>query len=105
MDKNLLLNEFSNQFGYREEHFLEFTETYGITNTESLIAEFKEIQEKVYDEIWEFTKPDKKLFQKEIKEISEKYLKKNWNWIDQNGMDAINRWLTWMCWHEGILKT
>ena len=104
MDKNLLLNEFFNQFGYNKEHFLEFTDTYEIANVESLIKEFSGIQDKIYDAIWKLTKPDKKLSEKEIKEFSNKYLKENWNWIDQIGIDAVNRYLLWMCWHEGILK-
>ena len=96
---------FLNQFGYREIHFLAFTKTYKITNVKALTKEFKEIQEKVYDAVFEYTNTDQELSQIEIKEFSENYLKENWNWIDQIGMDAINRWLIWMRWHGGILKT
>ena len=104
MDKNLILNEFSHALGYRETEFLEFTQVYGIKEVSLLVKEFNTIQERVYDHIWEITKPDKKLTVIEIETISEQFLRLHYEWMSQLGITAIHRWLLWMCWHEGILK-
>ena len=54
--------------------------------------------------IYKITEPNLQLTTREIETISTDFCKSKIEWIDSKGIKAVNRWLIWMCWHEGILK-
>jgi len=104
IDKNKLLDLFSSSMGNSEYKFVEYAELNNIQNYNTIIEEFKSIQNSLYDYIYKITEPNIQLSATEIENISLQYCTKNYIWINEIGVKAINRWLIWMCWHEGILK-
>ena len=104
-DKNILLEKFSNHFGNKKREFLEFAQEKGFENPDQIIENLENIQDFLFNHVLEVTMPDKNLNANELKIISENYLKNKYSWIDETGIEAINRWLFWMSWHEGILKS
>jgi hypothetical protein len=104
IDKNELLNNYSASMGNSEHKFISFAKDNGINNYTVFIDEFKSIQNQVYDYIVKMTEPDLKLSAEEIEAISYKFCASNIEWMNSKGIKALNRWLIWMCWHEGILK-
>ena len=102
--KNDLIDKFSASMGNSEKKFIEFAISNGISNYKALIKEFTLIQNSVYDYIYKITEPNLQLTTREIETISTDFCKSKIEWIDSKGIKAVNRWLIWMCWHEGILK-
>jgi hypothetical protein len=103
-DKNDLISEFSNAFGNSNEKTIKFANKKGILNYNELIEEFKSIQKMVYNHIYKLTEPDLQLTAQEIETICYDLCVSKIDWINSKGISAINKWLIWMCWHEGILK-
>jgi len=103
-DINILLDKFSYHFGNKTNDFLEFAQENGFRNPELIIKDLQTIQNDIFNYIWEITSPDKRLKGTELQKISEIYLTGKYKWINEIGIEAINRWLFWMTWHEGILK-
>ena len=103
-DINILLDKFSYHFGNKTNDLLEFAQENGFENPELIIKDLQTIQSDIYNYVWEITSPDKRLTGTEIQIISQKYLTGKYNWINEMGIEAINRWLFWMTWREGILK-
>ena len=104
VDKNKLLDLFSASMGNSEYKLIEFAESNQLQNHETIIKDFEQVQSRVYDYIYKITEPNIQLSALEIEDASYRYLAKNYSWINEEGAKAINRWLVWMCWHEGILK-
>ena len=104
-DKNILMEKFSNHFGNKKKEFLEFARGKGFKDPDLIIVKLENIQEDLFNYVWEITMPDKKLNSADLKTVSENYLKNKHPWINEIGIEAVNRWLFWMCWHEGILET
>lgn len=104
IDKNQLLDLFSSSMGNSEYKLIEFAKSNNIQNCSTIVEEFKTIQNEIYDYIFKITEPDIQLSATEIEEASVQYCTKTYTWINETGIKAINRWLIWMCWHEGILK-
>jgi len=104
IDKNELIDHFSASMGNSEERFIAFANDKGINDYKSHIDEFKSIQTLLYDHIFKITEPDLKLSAQEIESISFEFCQSKIDWINSKGIKALNRWLIWMCWHEGILK-
>lgn len=104
IDKNKLIDNYSASMGNRERDFIEYATKNGITEYEELIKEFKSIQNFVYDYIYKITEPNIQLTAKEIDSKSVEFCKSKIDWINKKGIKAVNRWLIWMCWPEGILK-
>jgi len=104
IDKNELIDNYSASMGNRERDFIEYATKNGITAYEELMKEFKSIQNLVYDYIYKITEPNIQLTAEEIESKSFDFCNSNVAWIDKKGIKAVNRWLIWMCWHEGILK-
>jgi hypothetical protein len=104
IDKNELIDIYSVSMGNAEERFVTFANDKGISDYKSYIDEFKSIQNLLYDYIYKITAPDLKLSAQEIESISYQFCQSNIDWINSKGIKALNRWLIWMCWHEGILK-
>lgn len=104
IDKNQLLDLFSSSMGNSEYKFMEFAESNDIQNYSTIIEEFKAIQDQIYNYILEITEPNIQLSATEIEKASIGYCTKKYTWINETGIKAINRWLIWMCWHEGMLK-
>nr|WP_321453186.1 hypothetical protein [uncultured Carboxylicivirga sp.] len=104
IDKNELIDNYSESMGNRESGFIEYATKNGISEYRALIQEFKSIQNQVYDYIYKITEPNKQLTAQEIESISFEFCTSIIDWIDKKGVKAVNRWLIWMCWHEGILK-
>jgi hypothetical protein len=101
--KNILLNLFLSQFGI-EDVFINYAIKNGIDNYQDIINEFKSIQKNIFDYIWKITEPDKQLTSFEVEEECAMYCFENYQWINEIGLKALNNWLIWMCWHEGIIK-
>jgi len=104
IDKNLLLEKFSKNFGLDTDGFIDYCIEKEIANPELLIAEFEAMRNQIYDKLWEITKPDLQLSSEEILKISKDYLASNYKWIDESGIKTVNNWLLYMCWHDGLLK-
>ena len=104
IDKNDLINYYSSSMGNSENKFIDFAISKGITDYKNQIKEFTLIQNQVYDHIFKFTEPNLKLTSQEIESLSREFCKSHFKWLDSKGIKALNRWLIWMCWHEGILK-
>jgi hypothetical protein len=102
--KNLLLNIYSYHFNNHEKELIEYSIKNKVLNFQEIIHEFKTIQNNIFNYIWEITEPDKQLSTSEIEQECAMYCFKNYQWINEVGLKALNRWLIWMCWHEGILK-
>jgi len=102
-DKNNLLYVFLSQLGIGELAKV-YAEENGIDNYQDAINEFKLMQKNIFDYIWEITEPDKKLSQHEIETTCAVYCFEHYQWINEIGLKALNSWLLWLCWHEGILK-
>lgn len=103
IDKNELIDLFSSSMGNTEDKFVEYAVSRKI-DYQNLTAEFKAIQNQVYDYIYQITEPNIQLVASEIEKVSYDYCSKNINRINDKGIKAINRWLIWMCWREGISK-
>jgi hypothetical protein len=104
INKNDLIDKYSASMGNTERNFIEYATKNGITEYGELIKEFKSIQNMVYDYIYKITEPNIQLTAEEIDSISFEFCKSKIDWINKKGIKAVNRWLIWMCWHEGILK-
>ena len=100
--KNSLLKVYLSQFGIGK-----LAENYAIAcnikNYQECINEFKLIQENIFDYIWKITEPNKQLSAYEIEKICATYCFEHYQWINEIGLKALNSWLIWLCWHEGIL--
>ncbi|MBD8348964.1 hypothetical protein [Dysgonomonas sp. HGC4] len=104
IDKNDLLNLFSTSMGNSEYKLIEYCESNDFKNYSTIIEEFEAIQNDIYDYIFKLTEPNIQLSGVEIEEISFQYCTQKYSWVNEVGVKAINRWLVWMCWHEGIFK-
>ena len=102
--RNTLLDKFFKTFQLDKEQLLEFCLDQGITDSSKIIEEFERIRTDIFDYIWEITKPNKRLSPIEIIAESDNFFQNNYQWIDKNGKKAVNNYLFWMCWHEGIIK-
>lgn len=103
IDKNTLLALFSSSMGNSEQKFIEYVESNEMENWTVILDEFKLIQSQIYNHIYKITEPNIRLSGTEIENISIEYCSENYTWMNEIGMKAINNWLVWMCWHEGIL--
>jgi hypothetical protein len=103
-DKNELLDKFSAPLGNSENKFIEYAAAHNIIDHMVLIEEFKSVQNQTYDYVYTITEPNLQLSAGQIEKISYNFCKRHFNWINDKGIAAVNRWLIWMCWHEGILK-
>jgi hypothetical protein len=83
---------------------IEYSIKNNIVDYQSIIQEFKSIQNGIFNYIWKITEPDKQLSIFEIEKECAAYCFENCSWINEMGLKSLNRWLIWMCWHEGILK-
>ena len=101
--KNNLLKVFLSQFGIGE-----FAEAYAVKNSldnyQDIINEFKLMQNNIFDYIWKITESNKQLTTHEIETICATCCFEHYQWINETGLKALNNWLLWLCWHEGILK-
>ncbi|GAF05995.1 hypothetical protein [Saccharicrinis fermentans] len=104
IDRNELLDQFSAPMGNSENKFIDYAKSNGIVDFKELILEFNTIQSMVYDYIYKFTEPDLQLTGDEIEVICHDFCENKIDWINDKGIKALNSWLIWMCWHEGILK-
>jgi len=102
-EKNNLLKFFLSQFGIGNIAKI-YADENRINNYEDVVDEFKQIQKNIFDYIWEISEPDKQFNAHEIEEVSAIYCFEHYQWINKVGLNALNNWLLWMCWHEGILK-
>ena len=102
--KNLLLDLYSCCFGNHEDVLIEYSIKNNILQYQDVINEFKSIQANIFNYIWKITEPDKQLTSFEIERECAIYCFENHQWINEVGLKALNKWLIWMCWHEGILK-
>ncbi|MGC4128112.1 MAG: hypothetical protein QM564_00835 [Bergeyella sp.] len=105
MDKNELLDKFSNTFWIEKDKMQTHFSKNNLENFDETLVEFEEMRNKVFDFIWRFTEPNKTLSPDEISDITNKYLLKNYSWIDEKGIKSVQNHILWMCWHEGIMKT
>ncbi|MFD2247004.1 hypothetical protein [Pontibacter ruber] len=103
-DKNDLIDKYSSHFGNKEQEFLQFAHEHEIANAAMMVKEFQAIQHDLYSHIYEITEPNVTLTETELELASIIYLKNKYDWINSKGISALNRWLVWMCWHEGIIK-
>lgn len=104
IDKNQLLDLFSSSMGNSEYKLIKFCESNNLKNYSIFIEEFNTIQNDIYDYIFQVTEPNIQLSGVEIEKLSFQYCTRKYSWINEVGIRVINRWLVWMCWHEGILK-
>ena len=102
IDKNKLFDLYSNSFGITTK-FDEYCLSENISD-EKLKNEFRTIQESVFTNILDLTHPNIQLSREEIVIISQNYCNEKYSWMDNLAITALNRWLIWMCWHEGVLK-
>jgi hypothetical protein len=102
--KNKLLDIFSYEFGNRGNDLFQYCLDNGIEHFAYIKAEFDSIQNDLYRYIDKITPHNKQLTPIEIQAKAAEYCKMKYNWINDSGIEALNRWLIWMCWHEGILK-
>ena len=103
--KNILLSIYSSHFGNNEKEFIEYSLENNITNYQDIIQEFISIQNSVFSHILKITEPNKRLSAFEIENECSMFCLKNHKWINEEGLKFLNKWLIWMCWHEGVLKT
>jgi Glu-tRNA(Gln) amidotransferase subunit E-like FAD-binding protein len=103
LDKNKILKKFSSTFFIDEEKMKNYFQDNNLENFAETLKEFENMRNNTFNVIW--NKSEYSQFtNKEIENLSEKYLKENHAWIDEEGIKAVNNYLLWMCWHEGILK-
>ena len=103
LKKNNLLGIFLSQFGVGELAKI-YAEKNEVDNYQDIVDEFKLMQKNIFDYIWDITEPDKQLTSYEIEKICSTYCFEHYQWINELGLKALNNWLLWLCWHEGILK-
>ncbi len=104
LDKNDLLEVYSHPMGNRKNEFIAFCKKNKVQEAENYIKEFNKIQEVLYKKINDITPNGGQLSSDKIEEFSFDYCTENYLWIRESGIKALNRWLIWMCWHEGILS-
>lgn len=104
MDKNELLDKFSNTFWIEKDKMKMHFSKNNLENFDETLVEFEEMRNKVFDFIWKFTESNKTLSSNEISDITNKYLSENYSWIDKKGIKSVQNHILWMCWHEGIME-
>jgi len=104
MDKNELLDKFSNTFWIEKDKMKMHFSKNNLENFDKTFVEFEEMRNKVFDFIWKFTESNKTLSPDEISDITNKYLSENYSWIDKKGIKSVQNHILWMCWHEGIME-
>jgi len=103
LDKNKILKKFSSTFSIDGEKMKSYFEDNNLENFDEILKEFEDMRTDTFNIIW--NKSEHSQFtSKEIENLSEKYLKENHFWIDEEGIKTVNNYLLWMSWHEGILK-
>ena len=105
LDKNDLLEVYSNSMSNNKNKFIEFCVQNKVKGCENYIQEFDKIQDDIYTKIDKITPNGMQLTSNEIENFCSEYSKEKYLWIRDKGIQALNRWLIWMCWHEGILKS
>ncbi|MDO3426703.1 hypothetical protein QWT87_17620 [Chryseobacterium sp. APV1] len=102
MDKNIILEKFSSTFFIEGEKMKNYFIINNLENFDEVLTEFEDMRKKAFDIIWEKSEHTK-LTSKEVENLSEKYLKENYPWINIKGIKAVNNYLIWLSWHEGII--
>lgn len=103
MDKNKILKKFSSTLFIDKEKMRDYFKDNNLENFDETLKEFENMRTGVFNIIWNKSEHSP-CTAEEIQNLSEKYLKENHAWINEDGIKAVNSYLHWMCWHEGILK-
>ncbi|MBW8358361.1 MAG: hypothetical protein K0M63_01010 [Weeksellaceae bacterium] len=104
MDKNELLHLFSSVFSLDRDGMTLYFNRNNLADCDKVLNEFDEIRAKVYEYLWNVSQPNLTLNIVQIEALSFSFLKENYPWINEKGFKALNRYIHWICWHEGILK-
>ncbi|MCR5861569.1 hypothetical protein LRS05_05175 [Flavobacterium sp. J372] len=103
IDKNKILALFSATTCIDKEKMQNYFNENSIENFEAVYAEFIGLRENLFGYLWKITEPNLQLTQKEIAEISTKFLKEKYLWINDEGIKSVLDYTFWICWHEGLL--
>lgn len=82
----------------------EYFQLKGYEDFQLIYKELDDMRAKVFDFLLKKTEPNFQLTEHEISELSEKFLKENYPWINKTRIKSINNHIQWMCWHEGRSK-
>lgn len=104
VDKNKILIKFSTTCWIEKEKMRKYFERKGYSSFEDLYNELQEMRGNLFNYLFKITEPDIQLTDKEIVNVSEKYLKEHYSWIDKKSIKSVNNHILWMSWHEGLLK-
>jgi hypothetical protein len=105
IDKNMLLDKFSDTLWVQREKMQEYFEENDIEDFETIYNELVDIRKKVCDFLWSKTNYYTQLSPDKIITLSSQYLTEHCPWINEKGIKSINSHASWYCWHEGIMKT
>ncbi|WP_200975058.1 hypothetical protein [Echinicola sp. 20G] len=105
MNKNDLLQLLAVAKENYQEKFMAYANASKLSNPERLLSELELIQICGYNYLWEVTQPTRQLTQQEICQRSEEFYLETYQWMNENGLKALQDWLVWKCNKDGILKT
>lgn len=103
MDKNFLLDQYSHSVSNNETALKHYCLSNDVEHVDQLIAEFNSMQRYLLEYVQENTEDGDKHTPDEVAEMTAEYCKKRYPWINPMGIHAMNRWLMYKCWDEGIL--
>ncbi len=103
MDKNFLLDQYSHSGGNNAIALKRYCESNDIQNFLLLTLEFESMQKYLWEHISELSVEEERFTPDELASITAEYCNRKFNWINQMGIHAMNRWVVSRCWKQGIL--
>ncbi len=80
----------------------EYCATGDIPDYRQLVHEFTGMQKDLFEYAKSQVTEDEKLSPDELAEITSEFCRIHYDWIENVGKHALNRWLVYRCWQEGI---
>lgn len=102
--KNTMFRIYMEKFGFNNDAVIAYAAENSINDYEKLLKEFSVVENKVIDNMWEISKPNKQLTPEEIRSATFLFCSDNFSWLDEESSSSLNSRVMYISWHEGILK-
>lgn len=103
-DKNAAILAYSAAFGNNLKRLEDYCREVGFEgDVVSLADSIQQIQDQVFDQVWQQSEDRRPLSEEEITAILRRHVAEHEPWINDAGIAGLLQWVAWMSWHEGCL--